>query len=241
MQIKLLVEAGDLKPGPVLSQKLGPLGIPMGNVIKEVNEATQGFKGMKVPVELDIDPSTKDFSVKVSSPPVSELLKKELGIEKGSGEQAMLKAANASIEQIISVAKTKFPDMLSKDLKAAVKTVVGSAVSLGILVENKNPKEIEEDIDEGKFDSEISEEKTETPEEKRAKLDKFFEVRRAKQERDLKALEAEKAAEEAAEAEAKEAEATGSEEEKAESKGKPKEAGAEKAAEGKKPSESKKK
>ncbi|MEX0920997.1 MAG: 50S ribosomal protein L11 [Candidatus Pacearchaeota archaeon] len=213
MQIKLLVDAGDLKPGPVLSQKLGPLGIPMGNVIKEVNEATQGFKGMKVPVILDVTPSTKEFTVSVSSPPVSELLKKEIGIEKGSGEQDRMKVANASIEQIISVSKTKFPDMLSKDLKAAVKTVVGSAVSLGILIENKEPKEIEEDIDEGKYDTEISEEQTETPSEKREKLDKFFEVRKKKQERDLKALEAAKAAEEAA-AEAEKAEAAKAEGEK---------------------------
>lgn len=199
MKIKLLVEGGNLKPGPVLSQKLGPLGIPIGNVIQKVNDATKDFKGMKVPAELDIDPSTKEFSVEVSSPPVSELLKKELGIEKGSSEHTKAKSANASIEQIISVAKTKLPDMLSKDLKAAVKTVVGSAVSLGILIENKDAKEIEEEINEGKYDSEIEQEKTETSDEKKTRLEKFFSVRKTKQEKDLKAEK--EAAEAAAEAE----------------------------------------
>ncbi|MEX0920145.1 MAG: 50S ribosomal protein L11 [Candidatus Pacearchaeota archaeon] len=210
MKIKLLVEGGDLKPGPVLSQKIGPLGIPMGNVIQKVNEATKNFKGMKVPVELDINPATKEFSTEVSSPPVSELLKKEIGLEKGSGEQAKAKVANASIEQIISVAKTKLPNMLSKDLKAAVKTVVGSAASLGILIENKDVKDVETDIDSGKYDSEISEEKTDTPDEKKARLKKFFEVRKTKQEKDLKAEQ--EAAEAAAEAE--KAKATESEEPK---------------------------
>jgi len=203
MQVKLLVEGGNMQPGPALSQKIGPLGLNMGKIIQKINEATKDFKGMKIPVELDINTSTKDFDVNIFSPPVSELLKKELGIDKGSGEQKKIKAANASIEQIIYVAKTKLPNLLSKDLKAAVKTVLGSCVSLGILVENKPAKEVEKEIDEGKYDKEILEEKTETPEEKKVKLEKFFAVRKAKQEKDLKVLEEAKAAEEAEKAEEK--------------------------------------
>src|SRR3990167_6897780 len=117
MQIKLLVEGGEMKPGPVLSQKLGPAGIPINQVIQKINDATNDFKGMKVPVELDINSSTKEFEIKVFSPPTSELLKKELGLEKCSGEQKKIKIANASIVQIISVAKTKLPNLLSKNLK----------------------------------------------------------------------------------------------------------------------------
>jgi len=159
MQIKLLTEGGNLVQNPGLSQKLGPLGLNMNQVIQKVNEVTNDFKGLKIPVELDIDVSTKAFTVKVFSPPVSGLLKKELGIEKGSGSQKKVQAANASIEQIISIAKTKFPDMLSRNLKAAVKTVVGTCVSLGILIENKPATEIEEEIEQGKYDKEINEEK----------------------------------------------------------------------------------
>jgi large subunit ribosomal protein L11 len=196
MQIKLLVEAGDMKPGPVLSQKLGPTGIPINQVIQKVNESTKSFRGLKVPVELEIDIKTKDVNIKVLSPPVSELLKKELGVEKGSGDHKQINVANASIGQIISIAKTKFPDLLSKDLKAAVKTILGSCISLGILVENKSPKEIINEIDEGKYDSEISQEKTETSEEKRKELDEYFSKIKDEQERILKEQEAAKAAEE---------------------------------------------
>ena len=200
MQIKLLVEGGDMKPGPVLSQKLGPAGVPMGQVIQKVNEATKSFKGLKVPVELEIDIKTKDVDIKVLSPPVSELLKKELGAEKGSGDHKQINIANASIEQIISIAKTKLPDLLSKDLKAAVKTILGSCISLGILVENKSPEEIINEIDEGKYSSEISQEKTETSEEKRKELDEYFSKVKDEQERILKE-QAAQAAEEAKEPE----------------------------------------
>jgi large subunit ribosomal protein L11 len=202
MQIKLLVEGGNMQPGPALSQKLGPTGINVGQVLQKVNEATSDFKGMKVPVEVDIEPSTKAIDVKVFSPPVGELLKKELAVEKGSGAQKKIKIANASIEQIIGIAKTKLPNMLSKDLKAAVKSVLGSCVSLGILVENKSPKEVIQELEEGKYDREISEEKIETPEEKKKKLEEYFLEIKTEQDRILKQEEAAKAAEAAAAQEA---------------------------------------
>jgi large subunit ribosomal protein L11 len=200
MQIKILAEGGSMKPGPALSQKLGPAGIPINKVIEQVNEATKDFKGLKVPVELDVDPKTKSFSVKVFSPPVSELLKREMGLDKGSAEQSKFQAGNASIEQIITVAKTKMQNLLAKDLKASVKQVVGTCGTLGILIENKFAKEVEEEIEEGKYDKEISEEKTETPEEKRKELDEYFKQLKAKQDVIKKQ---EQAAREAAEAKAK--------------------------------------
>jgi len=195
MQIKLLVEGGNMQPGPALSQKLGPAGINISNVIQKVNEATNNFKGLKVPVELDIDTSTKEFEVKVFSPPVSELLKKELKIAKGSGVQHKMQVANASIEQIISVAKTKLPSLLCKDLKSAVKTVVGTCISLGVLIESENALKIEKEIDEGRYDKEINEENTEMSEEKRKELDEYFAGIKSAQDKVLKQEAAEKAAE----------------------------------------------
>ena len=196
MNIKILTEGGNLAPNPGLSQKLGPIGLNINQVIKKINEATSDFKGLKVPIELEVNSSTKEFEVKVFSPPVSGLLKKELGIEKGSGAQKKIYASNASIEQIISVAKTKFSNMLAKDLKSAVKTIIGSCVSLGVLVENKSPKEIEKDIEKGKYDKEINEEKTETSEEKRNKLDEFFSEIKDEQEKIIKQEQAAKESEE---------------------------------------------
>ena len=213
MIIKLLVDGGDMKPGPALSQKLGPLGMNMGDIISKINDATKDMKGLKVPVEVDVNPTTKEFVVQVFSPPVSELLKKELEIEKGSGEQNKIQVANASIEQIISVSKTKLQNLLAKDLKAAVKSVVGTCVSLGILIENKPATEVEQEIDQGKYDKEIKEEITETSEEKKAELKEYFEGVREEQEKIIKQEQADKEAKEA-EAEKKEEESAESTEEK---------------------------
>ena len=195
MQIKLLVDGGSMQPGPALSQKLGPAGINIQQVITQVNEATSGFKGIKLPVELDVNVDTKEIKVNVFSPPVSQLLKKELGIEKGSATQKKMSVANASIEQIISVSKTKLPGLLCNNLKTAVKTVVGTCASLGVLIENKPATEIEEDIGNGVYDKEINEEKTETAPEKREKLDSFIADIKGKQEQVLKQEQAVKDAE----------------------------------------------
>jgi large subunit ribosomal protein L11 len=197
MNIKILADGGAMKPGPALSQKLGPAGIPINKVIEAVNKATENFKGMKVPVELDVDMGTKEFGIQVFSPPVSELIKKELGVAKGSGAHAKLNAGNASIEQIIKIAKTKQQNLLCNTLKASVKTVLGSCVSLGILVESKSAKEVAEEVEEGKYDKLIQDEITETSEEKKKELDSYYKDLRAEQD---KVLLAEKSAEEAAEA-----------------------------------------
>ncbi|MBI2056911.1 50S ribosomal protein L11 [Candidatus Pacearchaeota archaeon] len=197
IQIKLLVDGGAMQPGPALAQKVGPLGLNVGQIIQQVNDATKNFKGLKVPVEISVEPSTKKIEVSVSSPSVSELLKKELGLDKGSGLQKKQKIANASIEQIISIAKTKQNDLLCKDLKSSVKTIIGTCVSLGVLVENHPASEVGQLIDKGSFAEEIKKGSTETPSEKRKSLDEYF-SKIKKQQEDL--AKQEQAAKEAAEA-----------------------------------------
>ncbi|MEK6844699.1 MAG: 50S ribosomal protein L11 [Nanoarchaeota archaeon] len=197
MQIKLLVDGGAMQPGPALAQKIGPLGLNVGQIIQQVNDATKDFKGLKVPVELSVEPSTKKVEVSVSSPSVSELLKKELGVEKGSGLQKKQKIANASIEQIISVAKNKQKDLLCKDLKSSVKTIIGTCASLGILVENQPASEVGQLIDEGMFAEEIKKGLIETSLEKRKSLDEYF-LKVKKQQEEL--IKQEQIAKEAAEA-----------------------------------------
>jgi large subunit ribosomal protein L11 len=197
MNIKLLIDGGSMKPGPAIAQQLGPLGINMGKVISDVNSATSNFKGMKVPVELNINEKTKSFTIKTFSPPTSELLKKELNLEKGTADHKKVKVGNASIEDVIKVTKIKFPDMLQKEFKSAVKSVLGTCTSIGILVENKEAKDLSKDVEEGAFENEIKSQKTETSPEKRKELNNYFESLKKKQEAEIakaKAEEAEKAA-----------------------------------------------
>jgi len=200
MIIKLLVEGGDMKPGPTIAQQLGPAGVNIGQVIQKVNQATKEFKGMKVPVAIDVNTKTKTFDVKVSSPPTSALLKKELGLEKGSGSAKAFKVGNLSIEQVISIAKIKYSNMIASGFKPAVKLVVGTCVSAGLLIENKDPKEVMKEIEKGIYDSEIKAQKSETTSEKRKSLDLYFANIKTKQELELKKEQEKKAEEEAAKA-----------------------------------------
>ena len=99
--IKMLVEGGNMKPGPTIAQQLGPMGLNLGKVIADINAATTDFKGMNVPVNLDVNPKTKTYTIAVLSPPTSELIKKEAGIELASGNRKKLIVGNLAIEQLI--------------------------------------------------------------------------------------------------------------------------------------------
>ena len=198
--IKLLVDGGAMKPGPAIAQQLGPMGINMGKVLSDVNAATASFKGMQVPVNLDVDAKKKTFTVTVLSPSVSALLKKEMGVELGSGERKKVQVGNLAIEQLISVTKQKQPGMLANNFLGALKSVIGSAMAMGVLIESKDPKEVLQEIEDGKYDKEIKAQKTETTPEKLKQLKSFFTEVQGKQQAAKKAEEEAKAAEEAAKA-----------------------------------------
>ena len=224
MQIKILIEGGNMKPGPDISQKIGPLGINLGKLIKDVNEATKQFSGMKVPVYLDIDTKTKQFTIKVATPPTTQLIIKELGINKASGEPKLDKVGNLAIEQVVNIAKQKLEDNLTIDLKQAVKTVAGTCVSMGVLIEGKHPVDIIKAIENNEFNDIIemgkSNQLSVSPE-KKEQLKKQLDEVKVKFEKKLKAkLEAQKAEEEKAEKEKEEKAKAGGEEEKKEEKAK---------------------
>ncbi|RLF37417.1 MAG: 50S ribosomal protein L11, partial [Thermoplasmata archaeon] len=128
-------------------------GINVMQVVKTINEKTKKFEGMKVPVKITVDPKTKQFEIKVGTPPASALILKELGVEKGSSSPRTEKIGNLTMDQVIKIAKMKYDDLLGKDLKRKVKEIVGSCVSIGVTIEGKSPKEVIKEIDEGVYDS----------------------------------------------------------------------------------------
>lgn len=200
--IKLLVEGGNMTPGPAVAQQLGPMGINLGKVISDINSATSVFKGITVPVNLDVDPKTKGFSIKVLTPPTSELLKKELGIETGSPARLKTKIGNLAIEQVIGVAKAKHDSMLSNEFIATVRSVIGTCLTIGTLIENKDPKLVLQEIKDGKYADVIKSQKSVVDASKKKALDDFFkavvEEQEAKKKAELAEAEAAKAAAEAA-------------------------------------------
>ncbi|MEM3609122.1 MAG: 50S ribosomal protein L11 [Candidatus Bathyarchaeia archaeon] len=150
--IELLVSGGQATAGPPLGPALGPLGVNVLAIVNKINELTKDYSGMKVPVKVTVDPETKQFEVTVGTPTTSALIVSELKIEKGSGTPSTQKVGNLTMEQVVRIAKIKRPELLAKTLKLAAKEVLGSCISMGVTVEGKDPREVQREIDEGKFD-----------------------------------------------------------------------------------------
>ncbi len=154
--ISALVEGGKATAGPPLGPALGPLGINAGKVVAEINEKTKAFAGITVPVKVIVNTSDKTYTIEVGTPSVASLIKKELGIQKGSGKAAEQKVGNITIDQIIKIARSKKDALLAKTDKAAVKEVIGACVPMGVLVNEKSPQEVIKEVDEGKYDNKIN-------------------------------------------------------------------------------------
>jgi len=151
--VEALVSGGQATAGPPLGPALGPLGVNVLAIVNKINELTKNYAGMKVPVKIVVDPETKGFEVTVGTPTTSALIVSELKIEKGSGTPSTQKVGNLSMEQVTRIAKIKQPELLAKTLKEAVKEILGTCVSMGVTVEGKDPREVQREIAEGKYDA----------------------------------------------------------------------------------------
>jgi large subunit ribosomal protein L11 len=151
--VEALVSGGQATAGPPLGPALGPLGVNVLAIVNKINELTKNYAGMKVPVKIVVDPETKGFEVTVGTPTTSALIVSELKIEKGSGAPSTQKVGNLSMEQVTRIAKIKQPELLAKTLKEAVKEILGTCVSMGVTVEGKDPREVQREIAEGKYDA----------------------------------------------------------------------------------------
>lgn len=153
--VEVLVAGGKATPGPPIGSTLGPLGVNVKAVVDKINVETKAFNGMQVPVKIIID-NKKQFTIQVGTPPTSSLIKKELGIELGSGTPSEKFVGNITIKQAISVANMKKNDSLSKTLKNGVKEIIGTCNTMGVTIEGMKAKEAIVAINSGKFDSEFS-------------------------------------------------------------------------------------
>lgn len=152
--VKVLIEGGKASPGPPLGPALGPLGVNTKDVVRDVNELTKDYAGMEVPVKITVDGGQVDITVGV--PPTSALIKKELGIERAKTDSTTEYVGDISIEQIKGIAKKKKEGMLANSLKSAVKEIIGTCCSMRVRVEGKDAKEMQEDIEAGKYNEVIT-------------------------------------------------------------------------------------
>ncbi len=169
--IEAIVDGGKASAGPPLGPALGPMGVDIKSVIDTINEKTKDFAGIKVPVKVIINSDTKEFKIETGSPAVSQLIKKEAKLEKLAGKAGEEHVADLKIEQIIKIAKMKEDTLPAKTRKEAVKTVIGTCLSCGVLVEEKDPRETIRLVNEGKYDEKIRTGKTELTEEELKQLE----------------------------------------------------------------------
>ena len=133
--VKLQVPAGQANPSPPIGPALGQQGVNIMEFCKQFNAATQTIeKGLPTPVVITVY-SDRSFTFILKTPPASVLIAKALGIPKGSSTPNTAKVGRISRKQLEEIAKTKQPDLTAADLDAAVRTIAGSARSMGVDVE----------------------------------------------------------------------------------------------------------
>jgi len=141
-EVSVLVEGGKAAAGATLGAALGPLGVNVGQVVQQINEQTKGFAGMRVPVVVRVDPATRSFTLKVGRPPVTALLLKEAGKEKGSGKSKTETIGNVTMDSIQKVADAKGSDLEGRTPDRRINQVLGTCVSMGLTVDGRDPREL---------------------------------------------------------------------------------------------------
>ena len=133
--VKLQVPAASANPSPPIGPALGQQGVNIMEFCKQFNAATQKLeKGLPIPVIITVY-SDRSFTFIMKTPPASVLIRKAIGIEKGSSTPNTSKVGKITSQQLEEIAKTKTPDLTAANLEAAVRTIAGSARSMGVDVE----------------------------------------------------------------------------------------------------------
>ena len=133
--VKLQIPAGRANPAPPVGTALGPQGINIMAFCKEFNSRTQSQDGLILPVEITIY-ADKSFTFILKTPPAAILIKKELGLEKGSGQPNRVKVGTLSKAQVKKIAEVKMPDLNCDSVEAAMAMVAGAARSMGVEVKD---------------------------------------------------------------------------------------------------------
>lgn len=129
--VKLQIKAGQATPAPPVGPALAQHGVNISEFCQKFNEATKAKMGFKIPVEITVF-EDRTYTFKLKQPPASELIKKMIGIEKGSGEPNKKKVAKITKAQLRQVAEQKMEDLNAQDIEAAVRIIEGTAKNMGV-------------------------------------------------------------------------------------------------------------
>jgi large subunit ribosomal protein L11 len=151
-----IVNGGKATGGPPIGPALGPMGVNIMSIVNEINAKTAEYDGLPVPVDVTIDTDTKVFNVKVGMLTTFALISQAAKIDKGSGEPNTKFVADLSFDQLIGIAKKKWPGIYAATLKTAVREVLGTCQSAGVTVEGRPAKEVQDAIKSGEYDEQLA-------------------------------------------------------------------------------------
>jgi large subunit ribosomal protein L11 len=132
--VKLQISAGQANPAPPIGPSLAQHGLNIAEFCQKFNDATKSLTGYKIPVEIMVY-EDRSYDFKLKQPLTSDLIKKTIGIEKGSGTPNKKKVGKITKAQIKEIAKKKMPDLNTEDIDAAMKTVEGTARNMGVEIQ----------------------------------------------------------------------------------------------------------
>ena len=150
--VEALINGGKASAAPPLGPALGPLGVNIGQVVADINKKTAAFNGMQVPVTVEVDTETKEFSISIGTPPASALIKQEAGIKKGSGKPQEEIVADLTIDQILKIADMKQDALSGTTMRQKAKEIIGTCQSIGVSVEGRKAQEALKALADGEFD-----------------------------------------------------------------------------------------
>ncbi len=150
--VRIKVRGGKATPEPPLGPSISQYGLNVDEVVNKINEVTKVYEGLEVTVDIHVNTDTKEYRIEVKSPSTTSLLLSMAGADKPSGDPAHTKVGNISLEDAIKVAIMKKRDLNAKTLKAALKSIVSSAATIGLTVEKKDPYQVVKEIAEGVYD-----------------------------------------------------------------------------------------
>jgi len=133
--VKIAIQAGTANPAPPVGTALGPHGIKIMDFCNEFNEKTKDQRGSVIPAIVTIY-EDRSFDFILKKPPVSDMIKKAIGLQKGSGTTGRDKVGKLTMAQVEQIAQNKMPDLNTKDIEAAKRSVIGTAKSMGVEVIN---------------------------------------------------------------------------------------------------------
>ncbi len=154
-KVDVMINGGKATAAPPLGPALGPLKINIGQVVAEINKKTADFAGMQVPVTVSVNTETKDFTIKVGTPPASALIKQEAGVKKGGANQLTDTAGNLSFDQVLKIVRMKQDALYGKNMANMAKEIMGTCRSMSITIDGKKAQEAIEALNKGEYNAQL--------------------------------------------------------------------------------------